>query len=302
MKIFSTMLAVLMLTASLANAQTLERIKETGVMTLGYRVDAAPLSYERPGGEPAGYSPIVCAEVAQEILNELKLESGLDVRFVPVDTKDRFEKVANGEIDLLCGAATITLDRREMVDFSIPTFVDGTAILVRQDGPDDFAAYANKKIGVRSNTTTKMALENTLAAAGMEAEVFSFASHVDGVRALENMEIDAYFADQSILASLRLTSPVAASLKMSNEILTMEKHGLAMARGDTEFRLMVDKALSRMYARGSMQKDFPRDTSRGAARSGFARDVHDRADPGLSPDQIEKGEPWMARPFCWVGS
>ena len=70
------------------------------------------------------------------------------------------------------------------------------------------------------------------------------------------MEIDAYFADQSILASLRLTSPEAAKLKMSNEILTIEKHGLAMARGDADFRLLVDAALSRMYARGSMQKVF----------------------------------------------
>ena len=136
------------------------------------------------------------------------------------------------------------------------TFVDGTAIMVRQDGPDDFAAYAGKKMGVRSNTTTKVALENTLEAAGMQVEVFSFASHLDGVKALETMEIDAYFADQSILASLRLTSPEAAKLKMSNEILTIEKHGLAMARGDADFRLLVDAALSRMYARGSMQKVF----------------------------------------------
>ncbi len=256
MKLLSLTLSALALTASFASAQTLERIKETGVMTLGYRVDAAPLSFQKPGGEPAGYSPIVCSEVAQDILNELKLEGGLDVRFVPVDTKDRFEKVASGEIDLLCGAATITLKRREMVDFSIPTFVDGTSILVRQDGPDDFGAYAGKKMGVRSNTTTKQALENTLAGAGMQAEVFSFASHLDGIRALESQEIDAYFADQSILASLRMTSPEAAKLKMSNEILTIEKHGLAMARGDTEFRLMVDRALSRMYARGSMQRIF----------------------------------------------
>ncbi|WP_127112978.1 amino acid ABC transporter substrate-binding protein [Shimia sediminis] len=256
MKLFPMMLSALALTCGLASAQTLDRIKDTGVLTLGFRVDAPPLSYQRPGGEPAGYSPLVCAEVAQEILNHLKLESGLDVRFVPVDTANRFEKVAAGEIDLLCGAATITLERRKTVDFSIPTFVDGTSILVRSDGPDQFAAYAGKKMGVRSNTTTKEALTNTLNQAGMQAEVMSFESHLDGIKALESGGIDAYFADQSILASLHRTSPNALNLKMSNEILTIEKHGLAMARGDSEFRLLVDTALSKMYGRGSMQRAF----------------------------------------------
>ncbi|WP_299348994.1 amino acid ABC transporter substrate-binding protein [uncultured Shimia sp.] len=248
-------LSCLAMVGTTASAQTLERIKEKGVMTLGYRVDAAPLSYQKPSGAPAGYSPTVCAMVAQGVVNQLELE-GLEARFVPVDASDRFEKVASGEIDLLCGAASITLSRRALVDFSIPTFVDGTAILVQQDAPSDFASYAGKKLGARSNTTTKEALNNTLNAMDMQADVISFASHNDGVKALESGEIDGYFADQSILANLRMTSPSANSLKMSDEILTIEKHGLAMARGDADFRLAVDTALSKMYASGDMQRIF----------------------------------------------
>ncbi len=236
-------------------AQTLDRIKETGQLKLGYRVDAAPLSYQRVGGEPAGYSPNVCVQVGQAIANHLVLDD-LEAIFVPVDASDRFEKVASGEIDLLCGAATITLGRRAMVDFSIPTFVDGTSLIVPKGSSGKFADFAGKKLGVRMDTTTEQALNNSIESAGMDAKVVKFDGHRAGMVALENGEIDAYFADQSIIAGLRMASPKANELQMSKEILTLEKQGLALARGDTEFRLLVDTAISKMYANGEMARIF----------------------------------------------
>jgi len=74
--------------------------------------------------------------------------------------------------------------------------------------------------------------------------------------AMESGEIDAYFGDQSILATLWLNSPKRDDIKVSNNLLTVEKHGLAMARGDTEFRLLIDRLLSTMYAIGAMQGIF----------------------------------------------
>ncbi|MDA5556881.1 amino acid ABC transporter substrate-binding protein [Shimia sp. MMG029] len=255
MKSLLSLIVATALLAGAASAQTIDRIKETGQLKLGYRVDAAPLSFQAEDGNPGGYTPLVCAELAQGILNTIKIPN-LDVEFIAVDAKDQFEKVAAGEIDLLCGAATITLSRRAVVDFSIPVFADGTSILLPLNAPDNFAELAGKKLGVRRDTTTEAALNNTLTAAGLFAEVVRFADHEVAMAALEGGELDAYFADQSILAALWLSSEQRGNLKLSNAILTVEQHGLAMARGDTEFRLMVDGILSAMYARGVMQKIF----------------------------------------------
>ena len=255
MQKFILSIAAATLFALPATAQTLDRIKETGQLKLGYRVDAAPLSYQRVGGKPAGYSPNICIQVGQAIANHLVMED-LEAIFVPVDTSDRFEKVASGEIDLLCGAATITLGRRALVDFSIPTFVDGTSLIVPKGSSGSFADFAGKKLGVRMKTTTEQALNNSIKAAGLEAEVVKFDGHRAGMAALENGEIDAYFADQSIIAGLRMASPKANELQMSKEILTLEKQGLALARGDTDFRLLVDTAISKMYANGDMARIF----------------------------------------------
>ncbi|MFD3190474.1 amino acid ABC transporter substrate-binding protein [Sedimentitalea sp. HM32M-2] len=243
------------LVATPAGAQTLERIQESGQVNFGYRVDAAPLSYQTEAGDPAGYSPLICVHVAQAIANRFKMEN-LQVNFVPVDASDRFDKVASGEIDLLCGAATITLTRRQTVDFSDPIYVDGTAILQSKGASNSFAEMGGQKLGVRGATTTQEALTTSLKEAGLEAEIVTFAGHDAALAALENKEIDAYFADQSILANLLVSSGKAADLQMSSEILTIEKQGLALARGDADLRLLVDAALSDLYASGRMQQIF----------------------------------------------
>lgn len=238
-----------------ASAQTLERIKETGQLNLGYRTDAAPLSFQKADGNPAGYAPLVCVHVGHAIAKQLQM-ANLTAQFVPVGSEDRFEKVASGEIDLLCGAATITLTRRQLVDFSDPIYIDGTAILQPRGASAAFADLAGKKLGVRGATTTEEALTTSLRETGIEAELVTFDDHDGGLKAMEAKEIDAYFADQSILASLFMNSASADDFQMSNEILTLEKQGLAMARGDADFRLLVDTALADLYASGKIQQIF----------------------------------------------
>ncbi len=247
-------MACLCLAAPLA-AQTLDRIKETGQLRLGFRTDAAPLSFDDPDGNPAGYSPLLCGKLAQGITNALEMEN-LNVTFVPVDAENRFDKVVAGEIDLLCGAATITLSRREIVDFSVPTYVDGTAVMQPRDASGDLTQLAGKSVGVRKATTTEEALKNTLSASGLTMDVVVFDNHRDGMQAMLDGSIEAYFADQSILLFLYAATQEFQDFRVSPEILTVEKHGLAMTRGDSDFRLLVDGLLAELFLGGQMQEFF----------------------------------------------
>lgn len=255
MRILAPLILTAVVTAMPAWAQTLERIKETKQLNIGYRIDAPPLSYAQSDGQPAGYSPLICVGLAQEIANKLEM-ADLEVVFQPVDTKNRFEKVASGEIDLLCGASTITLGRRELVDFSVPTFVDGAAVLLPKDAGAGLSDLAGKKVGVRTETTTERALATSLGAAGVEATTERFADHDAGLEALIDGQIDAYFADQSILMYSFFSKNMSEDFLFPEQLLTLEKHGLAMAKGDSDFRLLVDSMLSDMFANGSMQKYF----------------------------------------------
>ena len=247
--------ALLSLVFSEARADALARIKDSGVIKLGYREDAAPFSYRDDRGEPAGYSVGLCGAVVADLQQELN-RPGLEIQFVPVGAEDRFAALQNGTIDLLCGATTATLSRRQLVDFSLPTFIDGASVLYLKDGPADFEGLAGHKVGVRGGTTTEEALRNSLKKIGVDAQVVSVTDHKEGLRSLEAGEFSAYFADQGILLFLMLQSQSPDMLRLSGRFFTREPYALALPRGDSAFRLLVDRTLSRLYRTGKIRDYF----------------------------------------------
>ena len=264
--------AALMLPMSVA-AQTLERIRDSGVLKIGYREDAAPYSYENAIGQPAGYTIALCQSVATDIADEVGLAE-LAVEYVPVGTGDRFSALQEGRIDLLCGATTATLARRALIDFSVPTFIDGAGVLLRADGPDSFAELAGESVGVRADTTTEEALRNTLRRQSMEATVVPVDSHEDGLARLEAGEITAYFADQAILIFLVSGSQAPDDLKVGEGQFTLEPYALGMQRGDDDFRLAVDASLSRLYRSGEVDRIFKNSFGANATQSEILRALY----------------------------
>jgi polar amino acid transport system substrate-binding protein/glutamate/aspartate transport system substrate-binding protein len=237
-----------------AAAQTLERIRDSGVLKIGYREDAAPYSYKNAIGQPAGYTIALCQAVATDIADQVG-RAELAVEYVPVGTSDRFSALEQGKIDLLCGATTATLERRALIDFSVPTFIDGAGVLLRQDSPQDFEDLAGMKVGVRSATTTEAALADALAQQGLEVELVPVESHEDGLAKLQAGEIKAYFADRAILVWLLLRSG-AEDLWLSERQFSYEPYALALPRGDADFRLVVDAALSGLFRSGAINQIF----------------------------------------------
>ncbi len=247
--------AILTLAAFSATAGTLDRIRDKGVLKIGFREDAPPFSFKNSIGEPAGYSVSLCRAVASRIKQQLKREK-LSVEYVPVTAENRFQAVKDGKVDLLCGATTVTLARRETVDFSLPTFIDGAGVLLREDGPENFGDLDGQKVGVRAGTTTEDALRATVEDMAIKVETVAVKDHKDGVARLLKGEIAAYFADRAILYFLLQGSGASDKLFLSDQQFTYEPYALALQKGDTDFRLAVDRALSRIYRSGEITTVF----------------------------------------------
>jgi len=252
--LFALTLSFALVVAPVA-ADTLDRIQDSGEIRLGHRTDAVPLSYVDAAGQPQGYSVMICRALAARLVDALGMEKLTPV-WVPLDAQSRFDAVAEGRVDLHCGAATITLSRRERVDFSIPTFIDGTAVLLAGEGDTAFEDLGGKRLGVRGDTTTEDILRNSLKAAGLEAEVITFRTFREGVAAMAEGDLDAFFGDQSQLFGLAISGDLPDSLRISENTLTVEKHGLVLQRGDSDFRLAVDRGLSALYQDGEMARIF----------------------------------------------
>lgn len=254
--------------------EALDRIVAQKTLKMGIRTDAPPFAYVEEG-QLKGFSTELCALMARALVNEEKLDS-LNVDLVPVAAGDRFDKLAKGEIDLLCGATTATLSRRETMSFTLPIFSTGTAALIGKSAPGEtrallsmagaldfrapgaLKALAGAKIGAVADSTS---LDWANAVAGRlkqedpkakAVQVVTLAGHEEGLAALTSGKIDVYLADRAILGGLLRGKGLPAGAVLSRNAFTYEPYALAIPRGDEELRLILDRALSRIYRSGAV--------------------------------------------------
>ena len=238
-----------------AEAGALDKMRQDKALRVAFRDDAPPFSFTDSSGLPVGFMVDLCRSVAKHIGEQLNIND-IKVTYVLVTAANRFDAIENGKADLLCEPTSATLSRREHVDFSIATFVDGASLLVAGDGPGDFGALSGKKIGVLAGTTTEQGLRDTLASANIAAEVVPAKTHEEGLAMLDKGEIVAYFADRAILSYLASKSSDSSKLRLADNYFSLEPYALALARGDEDFRLAVDRALSHIYRSGEIATVF----------------------------------------------
>jgi len=240
-------------------AGTLDRIRQSARIRLGYRTDARPFSFSDTPGQAAGYSVALCTEIANEVKSELGITT-LNVEWVPVSVEGRFAALQKGDIDLLCGADTRTLSRMKDVAFSSPIFPGGIGALLRSDAPARLKEVLSGQkpptqpvFAVIPGTTTESWLNGKINEFQLTAKVVTVNSYDAGIQRLAAREASVFFGDRAILLDAALRSRSANSLHLVDRLFTSEPVALAFARGDADFRLVVDRTLSRLYA----SKEFP---------------------------------------------
>ena len=178
--------------------------------------------------------------------------------------------MVDDKIDLLCGSSTATLARRESVSFSLPTFVTGISALLRADASSFLReglagrrptlpprtlvieALRDRRFGVRAGTTAETWLGQNIERLAVEAEAVTVKDHAEGLRLVADREIDAYFADRAILLELVARSGTPSLYELGERHFTYEPYALALPRGDEDFRLAVDRAISTLYRSGKI--------------------------------------------------
>ncbi len=229
---------------------TLAKIVRTGEFVIGYRGDSSPLSYENGDGEPSGYSVDLCRRVAASI-KALFPEQDIETKFVRISSGDRLSAVVSGEIDIECGSTTITLERQEQVDFSLPTFVTGGSILsLTASGIQDVSNLSGKKVGVTKGTTTVHQLQNHLDEKLIDAEIVLINGRDAGMKMVDSGAIDALASDQIVLIGQVIEARMPNKYSIISEIYSYEPYGFVVRRNDADFRLAVNKAIAQIYRNG----------------------------------------------------
>ncbi len=259
-RLVAAFMVMLGLSAPVA-AQTLERIQTAGTITLGYEADARPFSYSGDAGAPAGYAVRLCEIVADQVREQLNL-TDLKVEWVPVETAARLSAVKSGRVDLFCGAVPLTLSNRAEVSFSIPIFPNGIGGLVTSDTPRALIAMlTDQEAATRPiwrgapartfiNEKTFAVIEGSSAAAWLEerigtlhlsSRVLAVPGSAEAIQHVADRTADVFFGD---LATVLAAANDGDNLMVLPRYFTHEPAAFALSRGDEDFRLAVDRALS----------------------------------------------------------
>ena len=243
----------LILTFAAANGETqvdtLKRVSETGEIRIGFVPDAPPLSFLDGDGNAVGYSIDLCRHIASTIRKELDLEK-IDIVFTPlVSMEDRLSAVENGDVDIECGATTVTLSRRERVDFTLMTFITGSAVLSRKDRPiNSVDDISGAKIAVLRGTTTEDVMRSVIEANEIKVDLRLIDSHEEGMGLLNTRKVSGYASDRAMLIGQVFVDQNAKNqYTLTRTAFSFEPYAMMLPRGDTEFRLVADRALASLY-------------------------------------------------------
>ncbi len=236
----------------------LKKIQETKTISVAYRTDALPFSYEESDKKAAGYTVDLCRSIIGVIERQIGV-SPLQVKWVPVTTQNRFSAISSGQADMECGASTVTLGRMREVSFSTLTFLDGTGLLVRASTQaNTLLDLAGKKIGVISGTSNERALADALKAKVVTATIVPVKSRDEGLAQLEAGAIDAFASDRVLLVGLASRAKDPKSLALLIDALSYEPYAIALPRGDWAMKQAVDAALAQIYRSSAIAEIYGR--------------------------------------------
>jgi ABC-type amino acid transport substrate-binding protein len=244
---------VVLLSFTTANAQkqvdTLKRIADTGEIRIGFVPDAPPLSFHDGENEVVGYSIDLCRRIASAARDEAGIEK-IKIVFIPLVTmEERIRAVENGDIDIECGATTVTLSRRERVDFTLMTYITGSAVLSLKSSPiDTVDDLDGVKIAVLEGTTTEDVMRKVININEFDIDLELVDSHDEGMEQLNEGKVLGYASDRAMLIGQVFRNADANNqYAMTRSALSFEPYAFMVPRGDSKFRLVADKALAAQF-------------------------------------------------------
>jgi glutamate/aspartate transport system substrate-binding protein len=249
-----TTVAALLLAAAGAQAATLDKIKETGTVSMGVRESSGAMSYTTGDGKFAGFHVDLCQQVLADIQKKLGMAK-LDVKFQPVTSQNRIPLVQNGTVDIECGSTTNNTARQKDVAFAVTTYVTEVRIAVKANsGITSIAQLKDKTVATTTGTTSVQLLRKHERAASIDFKEVFGKDHSDSFLQLDSGRADAFVMDDYILAGLIARSKNPADFKIVGEPLSLEPIAIMMRKDDPAFKKAVDDSIVALIKAGELPK------------------------------------------------
>src|SRR6478752_7175309 len=128
MRLPSVLLALTCL-ATAASAEdlsgTLQKVKDTRKITLGYQEASVPFSYLDGNQKPVGFAMDICFMIVDALKKQLRIYD-LPLDTLAVTSSNSIPLMVNGTLYLHCSATTNNADRQKQVAFTNTHFLSAT--------------------------------------------------------------------------------------------------------------------------------------------------------------------------------
>lgn len=244
--------------ATINDSPTLRKIREAGVISLGYRDASVPFSYLDDAQRPIGYSVDICQRIVEAVKRRLGVRE-LELRYVPVSSATRVSMVANGSVDLECGVTTNNAERQRRVGFTITTYVAASRLVSRRAAPvmklDDLR---QKVVASTVGTTSLMHLQDLSNSRGLDLQILAARDDPEAFRMVETGRAAAYAMDDVLLRATVAAARRPEDFVLSDEALSVEPYGIMLSRDDPEFKRVADEAITTLFRTGEIFRLYQR--------------------------------------------
>ena len=251
--VFAVLLTALLVGAAVAAAARSSVTPPPAIKSAGQIVYCSDISYPPEESFAAGNKPIG-SDI--DIGTGIAKLMGVKATFKNTTFDSIIPALITKKCDAIISGMNDTASRRKQVDF-VDYLKVGQSLMVKKGNPEHIsglASLAGKRVSVESGTTNRdflAAASKNLVKAGKKAiSIVTFPKDTDAASALKTGRVDAYFGD----------SPVAVyyanrdhSFQVAGSPITPIAIGIAIRKGDP-LKPAVQKALSQLYANGTMKK------------------------------------------------
>lgn len=242
------------LLAAPAMADTLQKIKDTGTITIGHRESSIPFSYLDGNQKPVGYSMELCNKIVDAVKKELKMPA-LVTKLTPVTSQTRIPLMTNGTIDLECGSTTNSLERQKQVAFGVTTFVSPVRMVVKADsGIKTLDDLNGKAVATTTGTTSDRYIKQNEKGHNIDVKNVYGKDHAESFLMVETGRASAFVMDEVLLAGFIANAKNPKEFAIVGPALSTEPYGIMLRKDDPQFKALVDKTLTGLMKSGEINK------------------------------------------------
>jgi len=218
---------------SVAKARTVQEIKDSGVIRIGVFTDKAPFGYIDENGKNQGYDVYFTDRLAKDL--------GVQVEYISLDPASRVEYAETGKADIVAANFTVTPERAEKVDFSLP-YMKVSLGVVSPDGAviKSVEELKDKTLIVSKGTTAEYYFSKN----HPEVKLQKYDSYADAYNALLDGRGDAFSTDNTeVLAWAKSNPGFTVGIESLGDVDTI---AVAVQKGNTDLLNWINNEIKEL--------------------------------------------------------